>query len=40
VLAEHERPVRAIWVPELPTVLGGAKVQRSALRERLAAQSQ
>jgi acyl-coenzyme A synthetase/AMP-(fatty) acid ligase len=39
VLAEHERPVRAVWVAELPTVLGGAKVQRSALRERLAAQA-
>lgn len=38
-LAEHERPVRAIWVADLPTVLGGAKVQRSALRERLAAQA-
>jgi acyl-coenzyme A synthetase/AMP-(fatty) acid ligase len=38
-LAEHERPARAVFVAELPTVLGGAKVQRSALRERLAAQS-
>ncbi len=39
-LADHERPVRAIFVAELPTVLGGAKVQRSALRDRLAAQDQ
>jgi acyl-CoA synthetase (AMP-forming)/AMP-acid ligase II len=38
-LLEHERPVRAIFVTELPTVLGGAKVQRSALRERLTAQT-
>jgi acyl-coenzyme A synthetase/AMP-(fatty) acid ligase len=38
-LAAHERPARAVFVAELPTVLGGAKVQRSALRERLAAQS-
>jgi acyl-coenzyme A synthetase/AMP-(fatty) acid ligase len=36
---KHERPARAVFVAELPTVLGGAKVQRSALRERLAAQS-
>jgi len=38
-LLEHERPVRAIFVTELPTVLGGAKVQRSALRERLTAET-
>ena len=38
-LAEHERPVRAVFVDELPTVLGGAKVQRSALRERLMAEN-
>jgi len=36
-LADHERPVRAFFIVELPTVLGGAKVQRSALRERLTA---
>ncbi|MGH3187338.1 MAG: class I adenylate-forming enzyme family protein [Streptosporangiaceae bacterium] len=36
-LAGHERPVRAVFVAELPTVLGGAKVQRSALRSQLAA---
>ena len=34
-LLEHERPVRAFFVSEMPTVLGGAKVQRKALRERL-----
>ena len=38
-LAEHERPVRAFFIDELPTVLGGAKVQRSALRERLTAEN-
>src|SRR5579875_27302 len=38
-LPEHERPVRAFFVGELPTVLGGAKVQRQALRERLAAEA-
>lgn len=38
-LADHERPVRAVFVDELPTVLGGAKVQRSALRERLTAEN-
>ena len=37
-LLEHERPVRAIFVTELPTVLGGAKVQRSALRGQLGAE--
>lgn len=36
-LAEHERPARVIFVAELPTVLGGAKVQRQALREQLVA---
>lgn len=35
-LAEHERPERLVQVEELPTVLGGAKVQRSALRDQLA----
>jgi acyl-coenzyme A synthetase/AMP-(fatty) acid ligase len=34
-LAEHERPARAVFVGELPTVLGGAKVQRQELRELL-----
>ena len=38
-LAGHERPARVVFVEELPTVLGGAKVQRQALRERLAAQA-
>ncbi len=37
-LPEHERPARAIFVTDMPTVLGGAKVQRQALRERLQAQ--
>lgn len=32
------RPNRLVFVEELPTVLGGAKVQRSALRERMQAQ--
>ena len=32
------RPARCVFVDELPTVLGGAKVQRSALREQLTAQ--
>lgn len=36
-LDEHQRPARIEFVTELPTVLGGAKVQRSALRDRLAA---
>lgn len=35
-LADHERPERVIVVDELPTVLGGAKIQRAALRDRLA----
>ena len=34
-LEEHQRPARVVVVAELPTVLGGAKVQRAALRERL-----
>jgi hypothetical protein len=38
-LLEHERPVRAIFVTELLTVLGGAKVQRQALRGQLAAET-
>jgi acyl-coenzyme A synthetase/AMP-(fatty) acid ligase len=37
-LAPHERLSRVVFVEELPTVPGGAKVQRQALRERLAAQ--
>jgi acyl-CoA synthetase (AMP-forming)/AMP-acid ligase II len=35
-LPETDRPVRVIFVEEIPTVLGGAKVQRPALREQLA----
>ena len=34
-LGEHERPARLVFVTELPTVLGGAKVQREVLRQRL-----
>lgn len=34
-LKDHERPSRILFVEELPTVLGGAKVQRQELRERL-----
>jgi acyl-CoA synthetase (AMP-forming)/AMP-acid ligase II len=34
-LQEHERPARIEFLDELPTVLGGAKVQRSVLREQL-----
>jgi acyl-coenzyme A synthetase/AMP-(fatty) acid ligase len=37
-LPEHERPARVVFVAELPTVLGGAKVQRQALREQLTAE--
>lgn len=37
-LKAHERPERVEFVPELPTVLGGAKVQRAALRSRLSGQ--
>jgi acyl-coenzyme A synthetase/AMP-(fatty) acid ligase len=36
-LPEHERPARAVFVSDMPTVLGGAKVRRQALRERLTA---
>jgi acyl-CoA synthetase (AMP-forming)/AMP-acid ligase II len=36
-LPAHERPGRVVFFSELPTVLGGAKVQRQALRERLMA---
>ena len=39
-LPEHERPARVIFVGDMPTVLGGAKVQRQALRERLQAQGE
>lgn len=39
-LPEHERPVRVIFVADMPTVLGGAKVQRQALRERLQAEGE
>ena len=38
-LKSGERPERIFFVDELPTVLGGAKVQREVLRDRLAAQS-
>ncbi|MFL5343202.1 MAG: class I adenylate-forming enzyme family protein [Hyalangium sp.] len=34
-LKEHERPGRLVFLTELPTVLGGAKVQREVLRQRL-----
>lgn len=37
-LEEHERPTRLEFLDELPTVLGGAKVQRSVLREKLSKQ--
>ncbi len=36
-LAEAERPSRVVVLPELPTVLGGAKVQRGELRSRIEA---
>jgi acyl-coenzyme A synthetase/AMP-(fatty) acid ligase len=36
-LPQHEWPTRVIFVTELPTVLGGAKVQREVLRDRLTA---
>lgn len=36
-LKRHEAPVRIFFVDELPTVLGGAKVQREVLRDRLTA---
>jgi acyl-coenzyme A synthetase/AMP-(fatty) acid ligase len=35
-LAAAHRPARVVFVDDLPTVLGGAKVQRQALREQLA----
>ena len=34
--APHQRPSKIIFVADLPTVLGGAKVQRGELRQRLA----
>lgn len=34
--APHERPEKIIFLDELPTVLGGAKVQRGELRQMLA----
>ena len=34
-IADHERPQRIVFVDELPTVLGGAKVQRAALKDQL-----
>ena len=34
--AAHEQPARVVFVTELPTVLGGAKVQRGELRQLLA----
>lgn len=34
--AAHERPGKILFVKELPTVLGGAKVQRGELRQQLA----
>lgn len=34
-LEEHERPARVVVVDTLPTVLGGAKIQRAALKEQL-----
>jgi acyl-coenzyme A synthetase/AMP-(fatty) acid ligase len=37
-LNEHERPSRIVFVAELPTVLGGAKVQRQTLKGQLKAQ--
>lgn len=37
-LREHERPARIVFVEELPTVLGGAKVQRQALKGQLEAE--
>ena len=35
-LADHETPQRVVFVDELPTVLGGAKVQREVLKQRIA----
>ena len=37
-LANHEQLSRIVFVEELPTVLGGAKVQRAALRDQLSAE--
>jgi acyl-coenzyme A synthetase/AMP-(fatty) acid ligase len=37
-LKQHERPSRIVFVDELPTVLGGAKVQRQALKGQMEAQ--
>jgi acyl-coenzyme A synthetase/AMP-(fatty) acid ligase len=34
-LSAHERPSRIIFVDDLPTVLGGAKVQRDLLQQQL-----
>jgi acyl-coenzyme A synthetase/AMP-(fatty) acid ligase len=34
-LPHHERPTDLVFVTDLPTVLGGAKVQRQALRDQL-----
>lgn len=34
--AAHEQPTKIVFVSELPTVLGGAKVQRGELRQQLA----
>ncbi len=39
-LPEHERPARVVFVGDMPTVLGGAKVQRQALRVRLQEQKE
>ncbi|MEP7300429.1 MAG: class I adenylate-forming enzyme family protein [Caldimonas sp.] len=36
-LKQHERPSRVVFVDELPTVLGGAKVQREVLQRRIGA---
>ena len=36
-LEDHGRPSRIVVVDDLPTVLGGAKVQRAALKEQLTA---
>lgn len=38
-LEEPARPSRVVFLDELPTVLGGAKVQRSVLKEQLEANS-
>jgi acyl-coenzyme A synthetase/AMP-(fatty) acid ligase len=36
-LPAHQQPQAVVFVAELPTVLGGAKVQREALQQRLSA---